>query len=439
MKTMNTITARYGIALAALALLSSFAMAETPSDGQATPVTLEWCRASAAARHPLARSRGLIDESLSLTLSSATRDLFPRVGLSAKATTQSDVTSIPISIPNMPIDKPDPEQYQIAADISQVLYDGGAVRARRKAAAAAANADSRKLDVDLDALRSRVDGLFFGILLADAQRAQNASLLEDLGVNRSRVKAMVDAGVASKSDLASVEVEILKAEQTRAEIESTRSSLVGCLVVLTGAIDPVASFASPEPIADLSGSGAARSELALFDAQEAACESAKAAFVAQSMPRVSAFAQLGYGKPALNMLSNDPDTFWVAGVRVNWALDSFYTLGENLRKADVSAEQVRVQRDAFALGAEADALKYRGDIGRYAALVEDDGQIIALRGEIKRSAESKYENGAISVSDLLREITAEHLAMQTKTLHEVQWLLAEYSLDAALGNRRGEK
>jgi outer membrane protein TolC len=425
--------------LVALALSLTLAVAETPQGGEQSPVTLAWCRAAAAANHPLARSRGLIDESLSLTLSSATRDLFPRVGVSAKATTQSDVTSLPISIPNMPIEKPDPEQYQIAADISQVLYDGGAVRAKRKTANASAAVDSRRLDVDLDALRSRVDGLFFGILLADAQRAQNASLLEDLGVNRSRVKAMVDAGVASKSDLASVEVEILKAEQSRSEIESSRSSLVGCLAVLTGAIDPEATFESPEAIADLSGTDQARSELALFDAQAAACESAKAAFVAQAMPRVSAFAELGYGKPALNMLSNDPDSFWVAGLRVNWALDSFYTLGENLRKADVSAEQARVQRDAFALGAEADARKYRGDIDRYAALVEDDGKIIALRGEIKRSAESKYENGAISVSDLLREVTAEHLAMQTKTLHEVQWLLAEYSLDAALGDRRGEK
>lgn len=77
---------------------------------------------------------------------------------------------------------------------------------------------------------------------------------------------------------------------------------------------------------DLSGGTDERGEFALFAAQENLAESAKAASVAQAMPRLSAFAQVGYGVPALNMLSSDPASFWVIGFRANWALDAFYTL-----------------------------------------------------------------------------------------------------------------
>ena len=398
------------------------------------PMTLAACREAALARNPLARERAIIDRTLDLSVSLATRELFPKVGITAKATTQSD--SMDISIPPLGLSmSQDPEQYQVAAEISQTIYDGGLSSAKKQGARAGALVDGRKLDVDLDSLASRVDSLFFGVLFVDAQLAQNALLVEDLSVNRSRVTAMVDAGNASKSDLASVEVEILKARQARAELESTRAALVGSLSILAGDVGQESSFETPPRPGNLAGGVGSRGEFALFAAQEGLAESAKAASVAQAMPRLSAFAQVGYGKPALNMLSDAADPFWVVGLRANWALDAFYALPLNLEKADRQAELFRLKRDAFALSAEQDAVKARSDVAKYARLVGDDDEIIALRGSIRRSAESKYENGTISVSDLLREIAAEHLARQTKRLHEIQLLGAEYSLETALGKR----
>ena len=411
------------------------AAAVAPAGSAASsPVTLEACRSAALARNPLALERAVIDRTLELSTGLATRELFPKVGLTAKATTQSD--AMDISIPPLGLSmSQDPGQYQVAAEVTQVLYDGGLVSARKKGARSSAFVDGRKLDVDLGTLVSRVDSLFFGVILTDAQLAQNALLAEDLGVNRARVKAMVDAGNASGSDLSAVEVEILKARQARAELESTRAALVGSLSVLTGAIAPDSSFETPGVPADLSGGVDARDEFALFAAQEDLAESAKAASVAQAMPRLSAFAQVGYGLPGLNMLSSGSDSFWVVGFRANWALDVFYTLPLNLEKADSQVELSRLRRDAFAINAEQEALKARADVAKYARLVGDDGEIIALRETIRRSAESKYENGTISVSDLLREIAAEHLARQTRRLHEIQLLGAEYSLETALGKR----
>ena len=401
-------------------------------------VTLDWCRASAAQNYPLSRQRGVIDENLDLSVSLATRDLLPRAVLSAKATTQSDVTELPGDIPMIKIDGADPEQYQIALEVSQMLWDGGIVAAKKSNARVSAEVDSGKLDVDMSALSGRVDQLFFGVLLTDAQLGQNRLLREDLAANGLRVSSMVENGVASKSDLAAVEVEILKAEQSAAEIIATRRSLVGTLSVLTGEMESDAQFAIPAKIVYFPDSIDGRPEFGFFSAQERLCDAAKEGYRAQAMPRLSVFAQTGYGKPALNMLSNEANSFWVVGARVNWSIDSLYTLGVNYGRADASSEQVRIERDKFVINAESDAIKYRADIEKYLKLVEGDDEIIALRGTIRRAAEVKYENGTISVNDLLREITAEHLAMQTKELHEIQLLFSEYSLERALGNR-GEK
>lgn len=64
----------------------------------------------------------------------------------------------------------------------------------------------------------------------------------------------------------------------------------------------------------------------------------------------------------------------------------------------------------------------------------DDDEIIRLRENIRRAAEAKVENGTLTVTDLLREITNENLARRTKALHEVQLLMNIWQLKYTLNN-----
>ena len=66
--------------------------------------------------------------------------------------------------------------------------------------------------------------------------------------------------------------------------------------------------------------------------------------------------------------------------------------------------------------------------------MEDDYEFIRLRVNIRKAAEAKVENGTLTVTDMLREITAENLARQTKALHEVQLLMNIWSLKYTLNN-----
>jgi hypothetical protein len=47
----------------------------------------------------------------------------PKIDLNAQATYQSDVTSLPISLPNVTVNPPNKDQYR-AVDVNQLIYNG---------------------------------------------------------------------------------------------------------------------------------------------------------------------------------------------------------------------------------------------------------------------------------------------------------------------------
>ena len=84
--------------------------------------------------------------------------------------------------------------------------------------------------------------------------------------------------------------------------------------------------------------------------------------------------------------------------------------------------------------AEKELHQYAEEVVMYDDVPADDDEIIRLRENIRRAAEAKVENGTLTVTDLLREITNENLARRTKALHEVQLLMNIWQLKYTLNN-----
>lgn len=404
--------------------------------GTAAPasVTLEWCRTATRENYPALSKLSLIDQSEKLSLAAANTAMLPRLTLSGKYTDQSDVTkiSLPASMASLNIPSADTDQYQLAAEVSQTLWDGGLTAAKKNSVRAASGADRTKLETSLYSLRSRVNAAYFGILLVNSQLEQNAILREELAANHRRVTAWVANGVATQSDLDAVQVEELNAEQLGISLKSTRASLLDTLSLLTGAeFSGSEQFARPEtaaaadtPLAD----GIARPETAWFAALEKMSDSQKSQLVAQAMPRLSAFAQAGYGKPGLNMLNSDPAIFWIAGVRFSWSVDGFWSLPFTLAKVNTDTASIAADRETFYRTVAIEAAGKREEIRKLEALVNADSLLVELRTRMKNAAKTKLDNGTIGTVDYLRDINAESLARQGKALHETQLLEARFAL-----------
>ena len=111
-------------------------------------------------------------------MENAARGYLPQFALSAKASYQSEVTELPVAIPGVDIKGMSKDQYQVMLELQQQIWDGGGIRMQKKQTEAEAEINREKLNVDMYSLNSRVNDLYFGILMLDEQLAQNA-LLQD--------------------------------------------------------------------------------------------------------------------------------------------------------------------------------------------------------------------------------------------------------------------
>ena len=403
--------------------------------------TLDECRRLAREHYPEIRQYDLISETEQYNLSNAARAWIPQIALSAQATYQSATPTYPEAfssimqangIEMVGIRK---DQYRVALDISQNLWDGGVSKANRALAEAEAAEQRSRIDVSLYELQSRVDNLYFGILLLDERVAQTEALIAVLESNLARMRTYYDNGVAMQADVDTIEAELLTARQTLGQVESSRTSYRRMLELFIG--QPLTSESLERPAMTTPASRSSmRPELALFEAQEGKILAQRRAINSSVMPRFSAFAQGYYGYPGMDMFKSMVLPDWslngLIGLRMSWNIGAFYTKKNNLDKLTTAESQIAVQRDIFLFNTEMQTTQDDGEIERLRRAVEDDDRIVELRRRVRMAAESQLENGVIDATDLLRKITDETTATLNRTTHEIELLQAIYRLKTTL-------
>ena len=398
-------------------------------------LTLEGCQHSAQTNYPLVRQYGLIEKAREYNLENAGKGYLPQFTLSGKATYQSDVTKLPMDVPGIDIKSMPKDQYQVMLEVSQNIWDGGDIRSKKQLTQATSEIDRGKQEVDMYALNDRVNQLYFGILLLDEQLKQNQLLQEDLGRTHQQVSNYIANGIANQSDLDAVSVEILNTKQKRIELESSRQAYLSMLSIFIG--KEIASRTTLEKPTDTFESTSLvnnRPELRWFDAQGGQLNVQESSLKTRFRPRFALFVQGAYGNPGLNMLKDDFSAYYVAGVRMSWNFGSLYTLRNDRRLIDNNRRKLETSRDVFLFNTNLESTQQSSAIQSMRRQMVDDDEIIRLRVNIRKAAEAKVENGTLTVTDMLREITAENLARQTKALHEVQLLMNIWNLKYTLNN-----
>ena len=396
-------------------------------------LTVEQCWDRARANYPLIERMELIGRSADYTLANASRGYLPQLNLGAKASYQSDVTSVPISMPGVNIPQMPKDQYDVRLEVSQVVWDGGRIKAGKQTARAAAEIEKRSLEVELYALRERVNEMFFSILLLDRQIAQNTLYTEQLGRNHAQIEACVKNGVANRTDLDAVRAEQLETERNTTTMRSSREAYVTMLAVMIGSEE--SEIFLVEPLDAQAGEGALnRSELWLFDAQQQSLRSQLQSLSARNRPVLGAFATGGYGQPGLNMLKTGFEPYYITGLRLSWNFGTLYTKKNDRRLIENDMRGVDLRRETFEFNTRMQTIGERRQIDNIREVMRRDEEIVALRENIRRAAEARMVAGTINGTDLMREVTAENLARQTALLHRVQLMQAIYKTKTTRNN-----
>ena len=403
--------------------------------------TLEECCNLAREHYPEIRQYDLIAETEQYNISNAARAWIPQVVLSGQATYQSATPTYPeafnamIAANGLDMSGVRKDQYKVAIDVSQNIWDGGQSKANREIAEAEATEQRSQVDASLYDLQSRIQNLYFGILLLDEHVAQTEILIEVLDANLNRMCTYYKNGVAMQSDVDAVEAELLTAHQALSQVEASRASYRRMLEVFIGQSLTDKTLTRPAMV-EVASRTSAHPKLVMFDAQTDRLAAQRKAITASTMPRFSAFAQGYYGYPGLDMFKSMVSAKWtlnaIVGVRMSWNIGAFYTKKNNLNKLDAAERQISVQRDIFLFNTQMQTTQDDGEIARLRSALEDDNRIVKLRRSVRMAAESRLENGVIDATDLLRKIADETTATLNRSTHEIELLQATYRLKTTL-------
>ena len=403
--------------------------------------SLDECRRLAREHYPEIRQYDLISKTEQYNISNAARAWIPQIILSGQATYQSATPTYPealndmIAAYGMDMSGIRKDQYKVAIDVSQNIWDGGMSKANRKIAETEAMEQRSRLDVSLYDLQSRVDNIYFGILLLEESRAQTETMINVLESNLNRMRVFYNNGVAMQSDVDAIEAELLSAKQTLGQIKASRDSYRRMLEIFIG--QPLSSEKLERPeTREVLSRNSARPELSLLDAQSNKISAQRKAITASLMPQFSAFAQGYYGYPGMDMFKSMVTPEWtlngIVGVRMMWNIGAFYTKKNNFNKLDIAEQQIAIQRDVFLLNTQMQTTQDDGEIARMRSALEDDNRIVELRRSVRMAAESKLNNGVIDATDLLRKIADETTANLNRSTHEIELLQAIYRLKTTL-------
>ncbi|WP_229212640.1 TolC family protein [Dyadobacter soli] len=401
---------------------------------QEKPLTIREAYQLARKNYPMIRQQGLIEKTRDYSVSNAAKGYLPQFTVQGQATYQSAVTEfkLPVSIPGVEFPTINKDQYKVYGELNQTIYDGGNVRTQVRSHEANAQVESQKLEVELYKLNERVNQLFFGTLMLDEQLKQNDLLKKDINLGIRKVQALIDNGTAFKSNANTLKAELLKADQRMIDLNASRKAYTEMLGLLTGL--PLGDSAVLEKPANLAASGdISRPELKLYEAQNRSLDIQSQLLDVRNRPKLNFFFQGGYGRPALNILSNGFDPYYITGVRLNWSLSGLYTIKKDRDLIRNNRDAIQLQKETFLFNTNLAARQQNAELDRFRQLLTTDDEIITLRESIKTTAAAQLENGVINTNDFLREVNAEDQARLNKILHGIQLLMSQYNLDNTLG------
>lgn len=390
------------------------------------PLTLQRCYELATKNYPLIKQRELISRSGAYSVENAGKGNLPQLTFSGQATYQSEV--VEIALPGMP--QLSKDQYKVQAEISQNIYDGGAIRYQKKLEQANTATQQQQLEVNLYAVKDRVNQLFFGVLLAEEQLRQNDLRKTDIESGIRKMQGAVDNGTALRSTVDELKAELINTEQLSTQLAATKKGYLQMLALFVN--QPVTELIKPSPIPV--SMEIKRPELNLYDQQQQSIEIREKQLRVNYLPKVSAFAQGAYGRPTLNIVNNSFGLYGLGGVRFSWGLNSLYTLKNNRQILHINLQDLDVQKETFLFNTRLTLTQQQINVQQYNDLIAQDQQIIALRTSVKNAAVAQLENGVITSHDYISQVNAENLARQNLALHEIQLLQVQYNSKNTSGN-----
>lgn len=394
---------------------------------------LEECFDLVTDNYPLAKQSGLLEDQVQLDIEALRTGYLPKLDLNAQATYQSHVTSLPIQLPNLSLEPPNKDQYRATLDVNQMIYNGGMINATSRVKEAASKVNQQQLEVSLYGLKSQVNSIYLTVLLLQENRDLLQAKEKQIKARIEDVKAGVKYGTLLVSSEKSLEAELLKLKQQFTELKYNKWDLLQRLSLLIGReLSLDVNLVRPEVF--IPEVNSQRPEIQLFDLQKEQIDFSSKLISKSNLPKINAFAQGGYGNPGLNMLDNSFKTFYMAGLKLNLNIFDWNKIKAEKQSLEINKAIIDTQKETFELNNNLELVNLKSEIDKINALISTDNEIILLREDILKTAESQLNNGVITASAYITEFTNLYEAKSNLNLHETQLLLHKIQFEITNGS-----
>lgn len=397
--------------------------------------TLEECQLAAEKNYPMIKQYDLISQTTQLTVKNIQKGWLPQIAIAAQATYQSDVTSWPESMKAMfqqlgvNMKGLSKDQYKIGIDLQQTIYDGGTISSLRSIARQEEMVQKAQVETNLYQVRKRVNEMYFSLLLLNEQIKLNDDVKALLLSSEKKLASMLKGGTIATSDFENIRAERLSVEQQNESLKSQQQMLQHLLSTFCGI--KVSNVQKSAPF-ETTISSNKRPEILLFDNQLQLSSIKEKALNSQVRPKLGIFAQGFYGYPGLNMFEDMMNRKWslngMVGVKLSWNVGALYSLKNDKAKLRLQREMTENAREIFLFNNQLEEIQQNENIKRYHTMKQTDDEIIMLRTNIRKAAESKLAHGIIDINNLLREINNENAAKIQQTIHDIEMLKEMYNL-----------
>ncbi len=396
-------------------------------------LTLDACYSLAEANYPLQAKKELLNTQLELEQEVSDTQKLPKFELGAQATYQSDVVSLPFSLPNMEIESPNQEQWKATFTASQLIYNGGLVNLQKNIQKAESETKHQEIEVQFHQLKNQINQLYFSVLLIDQTEEVLQKNIVQLQEKIKEIQSRIKHGVAPENATQSLEVKVLELQQKTTEINATRQQLIDKLGLVIGKdISSNTQFNVPEVF--ITTNQNTRPELALFDLQKEVITQNSNLLSKKNYPKISAFGTGGVGNPGLNMLDNSTQEFYILGAKLQWNVFDWSANKKQRQAIAINKDIIDNQRDVFEWRQTISANAYVSEIEKYQTLLKSDNKLIALHKKIVATASKQLKHDIITTADYTAEVNKLLTAEINQKEHEIQIALAKANYQVTMFN-----
>lgn len=401
-------------------------------------VTLRQCHEMGRAHHPNLQKLALYESLTKINLENIQTKHLPTLDLTGSISYQSDVTglSMPGNALGLQFPTISKDWYKAYVDVKQNLYDGGAVRVGKTLLKSEQETNLSQVEVSIYQVKQMINAAFFSTLYFQNTIATLELKQQVLNEQSQLAKSAVSNGVRLPNELDNLSAEIILNQQQITKLQTQVKNTLLTLSILTGNDFTIQTELKLPDIAidTFQVELANRPEIRFFSAQKHQLEVAKDLEHIKRMPKAFGFAQVGYGRPGLNMLDDSFTDWYMVGVGLKWNIWDWKESRRNQQTHSIQQNLIQTTQNEFERSQTLKLLSELNNISQFESLIASDQELYNLRKTIADRSSSQLKHGVITSADFIRDLNnamSAKLTMESRNI-ELVWAKLNFMFLAGL-------